>query len=97
MADFKYTRRAINDVNELIEYIARYSPYAADDFANQLVAKFRTLAEAPRMGREREEFGAGIRMFPFGNYVIFCRLTATGVLIVRVLHGARDREATPFE
>jgi toxin ParE1/3/4 len=90
MADFKYTRRARNDVDGLIEYIARDNKFAADDFANQLIGKFFALAETPHMGREREDYGAGIRTFPFGNYMIFYRPAKAGVIIVRVLHGARN-------
>lgn len=94
MANFKYTRRARNDVDGLIEYIARDSKFAADDFANQLIGKFFALAETPHMGREREDYGAGIRTFPFGNYVIFYRPTKDGVTIARVLHGARNLPET---
>lgn len=90
MPDFKYTRRAMNDVSALIDYIAKDSLYAANDFANQLVGKFSALAETPHMGRERDDYGAGVRTFPFGNYMIFYRPVDSGVVIVRVLHGARN-------
>lgn len=89
MPDFKYTRRAITDVEGIIEYIAKDSQFAANDFANELIGKFATLAETPQMGRERADYGDGIRTFPFGNYVIFYRPAEAGVIIVRVLHGAR--------
>lgn len=71
MADFKYTRRVKDDVSALAEYIARDSHYAANDFACQLIEKFSALAESPHMGRERDDYGSGIRTFPFGNYMIF--------------------------
>ncbi|MBF0093196.1 MAG: type II toxin-antitoxin system RelE/ParE family toxin [Alphaproteobacteria bacterium] len=90
MADFKYTRRAKNDVDNIIEYIARDNKSAADDFVHQLVGKFFALAKTPHMGCEREDYGAGIRTLPFGNYMIFYRPAKSGVTIVRVLHGARN-------
>jgi toxin ParE1/3/4 len=35
------------------------------------------------LGRSREELVPGLRSLPFGRYVM-------GIVIVRVLHGARD-------
>ncbi|MBF0168840.1 MAG: type II toxin-antitoxin system RelE/ParE family toxin [Alphaproteobacteria bacterium] len=90
MRSFKYARRARNDVDGIIEYISKDNPLAANDFANRLVGKFYELAQSPLIGREREGFGAGVRVFPFGNYVIFYRLLKTEIVIVRVLHGARN-------
>jgi toxin ParE1/3/4 len=42
------------------------------------------------MGREREELAPGLRSFPFRRYLIFYRLFAGGIEIVRVLHAAQD-------
>jgi len=90
MPDVKLTRRAKTDFDAIIGYIARDSMSAASDFANQLVGKFAALAGTPGIGREREDYGTGVRTFPVGNYVIFYRPTTDGVTIVRLLHGARD-------
>jgi toxin ParE1/3/4 len=45
------------------------------------------------MGRERREPGPGIRSMAMAPYVIFYEALVDGVMIVRVLHGARDVEA----
>ena len=50
------------------------------------------LAEQPRMGRLRPEFGAAVRSFTVENHVIYYRHDAD-VLIARVLHGRRDQAA----
>jgi toxin ParE1/3/4 len=42
------------------------------------------------MGRLRSDLGIGVRLFPHGNYVILFSAVNSGVLIERVLHGARD-------
>jgi toxin ParE1/3/4 len=90
MPSFKYTRRSSADITGIIEYIAKDSQYAAENFSVQLIGKFYALAETPYMGRERDDYGAGVRTFPFGNYMIFYRPTTEGITIVRVLHGARN-------
>ena len=51
------------------------------------------LAKHPELGRRREELAPGIRSLPFRRYVVFYRLSPTSLLIVRVLHGARDVES----
>jgi len=48
------------------------------------------LAESPSAGRTREEFQPGLRSFPVGSFVVFYRPIEDGILVVRVLHGARD-------
>ncbi|OFX10799.1 MAG: hypothetical protein A2516_00745 [Alphaproteobacteria bacterium RIFOXYD12_FULL_60_8] len=93
MPSVRYTRRARNDVDEIIEYIAHDNPSAAETFFHRLVGKFYDLAQSPLMGREHTEFGAEVRLLPFGNYIIFYRPETSGVIIVRVLHGARHLPA----
>jgi toxin ParE1/3/4 len=44
------------------------------------------------MGQQRDELLPGMRCFSLSNYVIFFRATASGVEIVRVVHGARNIE-----
>ncbi|MBF0269811.1 MAG: type II toxin-antitoxin system RelE/ParE family toxin [Alphaproteobacteria bacterium] len=36
---------------------------------------------------------AYIHSFPVGNYTIFYKQTGTGIVVLRVLHGARDISA----
>jgi plasmid stabilization system protein ParE len=50
------------------------------------------LAEQPRMGRLRPEFGEGVRSFAVESYVSYYRHEGD-VLIARVLHGRRDQAA----
>ena len=44
----------------------------------------------PFMGSRREHLGAGLRVTFHSPYAIYYLLTETEVVIVRVLHGARD-------
>ena len=90
MARVVFAPAALSDLFEIGNYVAMDSPAAAA----RLVASFKkqaaSLAEAPGVGRARPEFGAQLRSFAVGKYVIFYRAIEGGVEIVRVLHGARD-------
>jgi toxin ParE1/3/4 len=85
-----YSAKALADLEEIWSHIAEDS----EDFANKTVAKiiekFQKLLAFPKIGKTRHELFIGLRSFPEGNYVIFYQETATGVEIVRIIHGSRD-------
>jgi toxin ParE1/3/4 len=85
--------RASADLSEIWEFIADESEERADRFIDRIDAKFRALAAQPMMGRERSELAPGLRSLPMPPYVIFYEPLQDGVVIVRVLHGARDVDA----
>jgi toxin ParE1/3/4 len=85
--------RASADLSEIWEFIAQEKIERADAFIDRIDEKFRVLAAQPLMGRERKELGKGIRSLAMAPYVIFYEALPDGVIIARVLHGARDVEA----
>jgi toxin ParE1/3/4 len=93
MATILRRPRASADLSEIWEFIAQDNIEQADAFIDRIDEKFRALAEQPLMGRERRELGPGIRSIAMAPYVIFYEALPDGVMIVRVLHGARDVEA----
>lgn len=84
------TDRAEEDLLDIWAYIAQDSPVAADAFVDELVETCLTLAEHPAAGHGRPELAPDLRSFSHGNYIIFYRPIDNGVLVIRVLHGARD-------
>ena len=49
------------------------------------------------MGRARNELARGIRSWPTSTpYILFYEVDEQGILILRVLHHARDIQATDF-
>lgn len=84
------TPEAKQDLLDTWEYIADDSVRAADRWLEEIVKHFESLAESPRIGRERPELGEDLRSYPVGNYVIFYKPLENGVEIIRVVHGARD-------
>jgi toxin ParE1/3/4 len=84
---------AERDLDEIWSYVAEdASPTTADRLIDAIIDRFELLAEQPRIGRLRPEFGPGVRSFTVENHVIYYR-HESDVLIARVLHGRRDQGA----
>jgi toxin ParE1/3/4 len=66
---------------------------AANAFIHELESKFEPLCHAPEMGEARDYLQTGMRAFPYRKYVIYYAPTDDELIIVRVLHGARDARA----
>lgn len=66
------------------------SEESADKAITRIALKFATLADFPKMGRSREELGAGVRSFPVDRYVIFYRLVTDGIEMSHILYGSQD-------
>ena len=90
---YRLSALAEQDLEEICYYVAAdASPATADRLIEAIVERFELLAEQPRMGRLRPEFGAGVRSFTVENHVIYYRHDGD-ILIARVLHGRRDQAA----
>jgi len=83
---------ALQDLDELWDYIAVDNPDAADQFVDLIEEKCRLLAEFPKIGASCESLHPALRYLPVGKYLIFYPPIDDGIEIVRVLHGARDLE-----
>ena len=93
MSSYLLTSQAVQDLNEIHDFIASDRPTAALDFITFLENKFKVLAGNPEIGRTREELAVALRSFPAGHYVIFYRIAKEAIQVIRVLHGARDIDA----
>jgi len=93
------TPQAIFDLVELADYIAKDSLDFAERFLQAAEDTFTFLAQTPEFGQicpAPKAKEAGIRMravFGFRNHIVFYRAVAQGVVVVRVIHAARNWEA----
>lgn len=87
---------ARQDLREIRDHIAQDDPQAARRVVTRLRDLARMLAGAPAIGRDRPELGVHIRSFVADRYLLFYRppRRAAGIELVRVLHGARDVDAS---
>ena len=71
---YRLSALAEQDLDEIWSYVAEdANPTTADRLMDAIVDRFELLAEQPRMGRLRPEFGAGVRLFTVENHVIYYR------------------------
>jgi toxin ParE1/3/4 len=88
---FRLTEPAIQDIEQIADYIARESGLdQADRFLTKLDAKLAKIAQFPNLGRQRSEILSGLRSFPLDQYLILYTPTNQGVDILRVVSGYRD-------
>ena len=74
--------------------------YLADEASEGVARRFLAevseclgrLTRFPGRGASREAFGAGMRVIFHDNYAIYYLVRSAEVVVVRVLHGARDVE-----
>jgi toxin ParE1/3/4 len=97
MPRIRFTSLAEADLLELWLTIAEENIVAADDSLDTIQTTVAILANQPEMGRARPELTNGLRSFPTRTpYIIFYLHEESGLLIVRVLHHARDIDAEYF-
>ena len=79
------------DLQDILDFtMERFGSAQAEKYIHGLFDVFDRLVENPAIGRARLELVAGLRSFPSGSHVIFFMVFVEEIVIVRVLHGARD-------
>lgn len=90
---YRLSELAEQDLRETWLHVAAdASVERADRLLEAIGHRLELLAEHPRMGRRRPEFGSDLRSFVVENHVIYYR-PEKELLIARVLHGSRDQAA----
>ena len=91
MAEIVWTERARQDLKEIVETISRDSKAYAASFALNIREKVERLEAFPESGPLiPEDRNALIRQITVGNYRILYRHLESRVLVVTVVHGARN-------
>jgi toxin ParE1/3/4 len=91
-----YFRKAQEDIDDITYYIAQDNLEAAVAFFEAVESTCAMLSTMPDIGSARDYRNprfAGLRMFPvkrYEKYLIFYESSDEELLVVRVLHGARD-------
>lgn len=81
---------AERDLEAIWRYIAHNNPAAADATLDRIEAKLAMLSEHPLVGTPRPDLRPDLRSFTIGNYTCFYLPATDGIILIRVLHGARD-------
>ncbi len=91
MAHVLFSDSAKTDLLEAWLFIAEESIDAADGVIEAIHQEAQTLSLQPLMGRLRSELAEGVRSWPTSTrYILFYVPDEDGVMVLRVLHHARD-------
>ena len=97
MASVFFARSAQTDLLEVWSFIAEDSFEAADHVLDIIDSEAQTLALQPLMGRKRSDLSVGIRSWPTStSYNLYYLPSEDGIVVVRVLHHARDIQSREF-
>lgn len=97
MTAVRFARSAETDLLELWFHLAEENLVAADESLDVIQAAVSVFSSQPEMGRTRPELADGLRSFSTRTpYIIFYMPGDDQILVVRVLHHARDIDADCF-
>jgi len=88
---YRIARRANADIESICDRVASGDPMAAERLDERLHHAIQMLAKFPRMGHTRADVQDKRYLFwVVGKHVIAYRVEGRELIVVRVLHGARD-------
>ena len=91
--EVRFLQEALDDLEEIVLYIAGGSPTAALSMHDKIIEKANDLSLFPKRGRlvpNKKMSAAGYRMLGIKPYIAFYRIVDRNVFIYRVLHGATN-------
>jgi plasmid stabilization system protein ParE len=91
--DVQFLQEALDDLEEIVLYIAQDSRQAALRMHDKIIDKANDLTVFPKRGRlvpDKKMSAAGYRMLGIKPYIAFYRVVERNVFVYRVLHGAAN-------
>jgi len=82
--------RAQIDLDEIWAMIAQTDFSRADRFVEKLEDKIGQLSQFPESGADRTDIFPKTRVLIEGQYLIFYQFAENRVVVMRIIHGARD-------
>lgn len=89
----EYLQTALDDLEEIVLYIAKDSVQEAIKMHDEIINKSNKLSTFPKLGREvpdKKIRRLGFRMLVISSYIAFYRIIDKKIYIYRVLHGKRN-------
>lgn len=88
-----FTESALNDLEEIILYIAKDSKENALKFHDKIIESTNKLEIFPKLGLlvpDKKMSSSGFRMLVVDKYLLFYKVYHDEIGILRILHGSRD-------
>lgn len=90
---FRLRPRALQDIEEIDAYTFReFGTAQADKYIRSLFEAFQSLFYNPNLGRGCEYIRLELKAYAVNSHVVFFKVTASGLTIIRVLHKAMDHQ-----
>ena len=91
MSQFVLHPEALEDLEEIWEFIAADNLPAADRFVEEIYEAIHSLARFPEMGSLRPDISSRrLRFHPVGNFLIVYAPSEKPLAVMAVLHGRRN-------
>ena len=91
--EVEFEAKACDDLKEIAEYLAEYSPKALQKFQEHLENHLKLLRKMPKIGSvPRDNFlrKKGYRFLLLGNYLLFYVIENNKIIVRRIIHQKRD-------
>lgn len=88
-----FMESAINDLEEIVLYIARDSKANAIKFHDKIIESSKKLETFPKLGLlvpDKKMSNSGFRMLIIDKYLLFYKIYQEEISILRVVHGSKD-------
>ncbi len=93
MSIYSLTDEAIQDIEDIYNYLSDFSLDAAARFLDTFEQKCETIVRFPRMGRSYEKLESQLRGVPIDGYIIFYRPVDDHIEVIRIVSGYRKLES----
>lgn len=89
----KFMESALEDLEEIILYIAKDSKTKAVKLHDKIMDKSKTLETFPKLGLlvpDNKIRNSGFRVIVIDKYLMFYKIYEKEISILRILHGSKD-------
>jgi len=90
--DIKITDEALNDVAQIINYIAKENPFAAQKLQNKLYKAFKRIGAFPYSGLDQSIFKRHVRSILCDQNMIFYYISHDSITIIGVLGKGQSKD-----
>ena len=86
-----WSNQSLNDLDGIYEYIAKDSKFYAQRTVEKIIEKAKHILMFPESGKMVPEYNdKSIRQLLDGNYRIIYKISVNKIMVVTVVHGARN-------
>jgi len=90
MVEIKWTKNALEDLDDIATYISKDSPKYAQILVTQIYEMISHLKQFPKLGRKVPEYNnPNLREILYKNYRIVYLVKTERLEIISVIHGSR--------